>query len=65
MTTDRPYRAGFTIERAVEQMVDKSGSQFAEEIVAVFVAALKEGRIRVTKGPSPSTGKASGSLVPE
>jgi putative nucleotidyltransferase with HDIG domain len=65
MTTDRPYRAGFTVEKAVEQMVDKSGTQFAAEIVDVFVAALKEGRIRVTKGPAPSAGKESGSFVPE
>ena len=49
MTTDRPYRAGFTVEKALEQMVQKAGSQFAAEIVEVFVAALKEGRIRVTK----------------
>ena len=64
MTTDRPYRAGFTVEKAVEQMVDKAGSQFAAEIVEVFVAALKDGRIRVKKEAPGAAGTSTGSLVP-
>jgi putative nucleotidyltransferase with HDIG domain len=64
MTTDRPYRVGFTVEKAVDQMVDKAGTQFAAEIVEVFVAALKEGRIRVTKVQPGAPGNSAGSLVP-
>ncbi len=56
MTTDRPYRAGLTVEQAVQQMTEKAGSQFAAEIVRVFVAALQAGRIRVPK--NGNTGKA-------
>jgi len=50
MTTDRPYRAGLSAEEAVRQLVEKSGSQFAGEVVEVFVAALRAERIRVAKG---------------
>ena len=64
MTTDRPYRAGFTVEKAVDQMVEMAGSQFAAEIVTVFVAGLKEGRIRVKKDARGVSGNSAGSLVP-
>jgi len=64
MTTDRPYRAGFTVEKAVDQMVEKAGSQFAAEIVNVFVAALKEGRIQVKKDAPGVAGSSTSSLVP-
>ncbi len=64
MTTDRPYRAGLTVEQAVGQLVEKAGSQFAAEIVQVFVPAIKEGRIPVTRGTTTPAGEGSGSLVP-
>ena len=57
MTTDRPYRAGLSMEKAIEQMTTKAGSQFAAEIVEVFVAALREGRISVSR-KSASDGPA-------
>ncbi|MGH7681437.1 MAG: HD domain-containing phosphohydrolase [Candidatus Eiseniibacteriota bacterium] len=50
MTTDRPYRAGLTVEQAMGQLSEKAGSQFASEIVQVFVPAIREGRIPVTRG---------------
>jgi putative nucleotidyltransferase with HDIG domain len=53
MTTDRPYRAGMTAEQAMEQMTTKAGSQFAAEVVQVFVPALREGRISVIKNDAP------------
>jgi len=53
MTTDRPYRAGMTTEQAMEQMTTKAGSQFAAEVVHVFVPALQEGRISVIKNAAP------------
>ena len=63
MTTDRPYRAGFTVEKAVEQMEEKAGSQFAAEIVQVFVVGLKEGRIHVKKDAPGVAGPSAGSLA--
>ncbi len=53
MTTDRPYRAGLTVEQAIAQMTEKAGSQFAAEVVEVFVAALREGRIAPIKNNAP------------
>ena len=37
MTTDRPYRAALTIERAIEELVRLSGIQFDPEAVVAFV----------------------------
>ena len=55
MTTDRPYRAGLTVDEAVAQMQSKAGTQFAAEIVEVLVEGLRSGRIVV--GDSPETKK--------
>ena len=54
MTTDRPYRAGLNVDSAVHQLVSKAGSQFAAEVVEVFVQALRNQRIRVVKSTPPS-----------
>ena len=59
MTTDRPYRAGLTVEQAIGQMVEKSGSQFAAEVVEVFVSALGEGRIQVVRSTAPWKGETA------
>ena len=64
MTTNRPYRAGLSVEQAIEQMTTKAGSQFAAEIVEVFVAALRQGRISVSQksasgGPAPHAAATS------
>jgi putative nucleotidyltransferase with HDIG domain len=53
MTTDRPYRAGLTVEQAIGQMTEKAGTQFAAEIVEVFVKGLQAGNIRVAQNRSP------------
>jgi putative nucleotidyltransferase with HDIG domain len=50
MTTDRPYRAGMTVEQAIAQMREKAGTQFAAEIVEVLVAAVRGGRLEIRKG---------------
>jgi putative nucleotidyltransferase with HDIG domain len=54
MTTDRPYRAGLSIEEAVGQLESKAGTQFAAEVVEVFVRALRERRIAIARNGSPS-----------
>ena len=69
MTTDRPYRAGLTVEQAIGQMTQKAGTQFAAEIVTVFVDGLRQGRISVSRStpasgtPAPAVG-SDGSGTP-
>jgi HD-GYP domain-containing protein (c-di-GMP phosphodiesterase class II) len=61
MTTERPYRAGLTVDQAIAQMEEKAGTQFAAEIVEVMVRALREGAVRVIKSDGawrPSTNTA-------
>jgi putative nucleotidyltransferase with HDIG domain len=53
MTTDRPYRAGLTVEQAIGQMTEKAGTQFAAEIVEVFVKGLEAGNIQLVQNRSP------------
>jgi len=53
MTTDRPYRAGLTMEQAIGQMTEKAGTQFAAEIVEVFVRGLESGNIKLIQNSSP------------
>lgn len=43
MTTDRPYRKALTLDAAIAELNDNSGSQFDPAIVNVFVAVLNEG----------------------
>ncbi len=59
MTTERPYRAGLTMEQAMSQLTEKAGTQFASEVVEVLVAALRDERIRVIKGDSSWSQKAN------
>ncbi|HET7903351.1 MAG TPA: HD domain-containing phosphohydrolase, partial [Candidatus Eisenbacteria bacterium] len=59
MTTDRPYRAGLTMEQAVAQMSEKAGTQFAAEVVEIFVSALRDGRIPLVKNTAPYAPPAS------
>jgi len=53
MTTDRPYRAGLTVEQALGQMTEKAGTQFAAEIVEVMVRGFETGNIRLIKNKAP------------
>lgn len=53
MTTDRPYRTGLTVEQAIAQMNEKAGTQFAAEIVEVFVRGLEAGNIRLIHNRTP------------
>jgi HD-GYP domain-containing protein (c-di-GMP phosphodiesterase class II) len=55
MTTDRPYRAGMTIDQAIAQMQEKAGTQFAAEIVEVLVKAVREGRFEIGKSGAAVT----------
>lgn len=53
MTTDRPYRTGLDTDEAIRQLQEKSGTQFAPEVVEVMVAALRSGRLRIAKNDTP------------
>ena len=59
MTTDRPYRAGLTMDQAIAQFEEKAGTQFAAEVVEIMVSALREGRIRVIKNEASWSNSAN------
>ena len=42
MTTDRPYRDAMSIEAAITELEDNSGTQFDPEIVELLVIGLRE-----------------------
>ncbi|MBI5188742.1 MAG: response regulator [Nitrospirae bacterium] len=42
MTSDRPYRKAFSIDKAVEELKRGSGTQFDPYVVEVFISVLKE-----------------------
>lgn len=54
MTTDRPYRAALGVERAVDELVRMSGTQFDPEVVAAFVPLVSELVPTATKDPLPA-----------
>lgn len=41
MTTDRPYRKGFSTERAIDEILAGSGTQFDPDYAAVFVRMIE------------------------
>ncbi len=43
MTSDRPYRKALSLENALRELTDNSGTQFDPEIVDVFITILEEG----------------------
>ncbi len=42
MTTDRPYRAGLSVEIAIEELRKGSGKQFDPEVVNVFLSCFQD-----------------------
>lgn len=47
MTTSRPYRAGLPPERAAEEILGASGSQFCPRVVAAFRILFEAGRFHL------------------
>lgn len=45
MTTDRPYRMGFSAEYAAEQIHQSAGTQFDPELAEVFVRLIRDGEL--------------------
>jgi HD-GYP domain-containing protein (c-di-GMP phosphodiesterase class II) len=41
MTSDRPYRAGMTEEKAASILVEESGKQFHPAVVETFLSTIQ------------------------
>ncbi len=50
MTTDNPYRAALSVEEAMRELIDGTGTQFCPKAVEAFVSAFKKHR-----GSMPAT----------
>jgi HD-GYP domain-containing protein (c-di-GMP phosphodiesterase class II) len=49
MTSDRPYRKAFSVDAALEELQDNSGTQFDPTVVEAFLAAIEKGAITFEK----------------
>ncbi len=58
MTTDRPYRKGMTLAKAIEELNRNRGSQFDPVVVDAIVALYKEGTLKPVHLPDPVHGGA-------
>ncbi|MBU1020818.1 MAG: HD-GYP domain-containing protein, partial [Firmicutes bacterium] len=45
MTTDRPYRKGYSLEQAVYELQKNKGKQFDPDLVDTFIRMLEDGKI--------------------
>ena len=56
MTSDRPYRKGLPVARALEELRRHAGTQFDDEIVEALIALHADGEIeRPVEAPIPTT----------
>ena len=53
MVSDRPYRKGLPMERALAELVRHAGTQFDPEPVDALVALHEEGRLEVIPSGTP------------
>ena len=54
MITDRPYRKGMSLERAIEELKRNRGSQFDPVVVDAVVGLYEEGNLKPARLPEPS-----------
>jgi putative nucleotidyltransferase with HDIG domain len=52
MTSDRPYRKGLPVERALDELSRHAGAQFDREIVGALLALNRTGELRARAGRS-------------
>ncbi len=45
LTTNRPYREAWSRERAMQYLMDESGTHFDPKVVEIFLGLLREGKI--------------------
>jgi response regulator RpfG family c-di-GMP phosphodiesterase len=58
LTSDRPYKAPWPVERVLHYLEEQAGSQFDPVVVRAFVAGVKEGRIGVDHDGAPELAMA-------
>ncbi len=63
MTSKRPYRQAFTMEKACEEIHRNSGTQFDPRVVEACLAALKKGKLVLLTGPHAHTGRRGSPLL--
>jgi len=56
MTTNRPYRAGLSMEYAVSELRRCVGSQFDDKAVEAFIEAIEAGEVQLGEGTTESGG---------
>ncbi|MGM0401139.1 MAG: HD domain-containing phosphohydrolase [Chloroflexota bacterium] len=55
MTSWRPYRSPFSVEKAIRELVENKGTQFDPQVVEAFVRMVKRGELPIdSHGPAPS-----------
>ena len=57
MVTDRPYRKGMTVEKAVEELKRNRGTQFDPVVVDTIVELYEEGNLKPVHLPDPANSK--------
>ena len=59
MITDRPYRKGMPIQKAIEELKCNRGTQFDPVVVDVIVALYEEGNLKPAHLPDPANPERS------
>ena len=54
MVTDRPYRKGMTIDKAIEELKRNRGKQFDPDVVDTIIALYEEGTLKHAHMPDPA-----------
>ena len=54
MTTDRPYRKGMTLEKAIEELKRNRGTQFDPKVVDTLVGLYEEGNLKPARLLDPA-----------
>ncbi len=53
LTTDRPYRAAWKMEKALQVIQENAGSQFDPQVVPIFISIMKQTMIKNRSGEEP------------
>ena len=54
MITDRPYRKGMVIEKAIEELKRNKGTQFDPQVVEAIIGLYEEGNLKPCQLPEPA-----------
>ena len=54
MITDRPYRKGMTVEKAIEELKRNRGIQFDPKVVDAIISLYEEGNLKPVHLPDPA-----------